>query len=357
MWEGVLINPLRPVHPVVAAILGTALVVVACEVVTQLWIAPPMVSLPDQRYRGVYTPQARVVHSTEGWSVRHTNSMGLLDDELRVPRARVRAVLLGDSFTEALQVAQDVDFESIAERRMPGLELVSVGCSGRSPVEYADWLDEYGPGLAPDIVIVQLNDWDLADVVSAISLARQAAVARGVAEPAAEVAQGGLLKRLWRQLQRNSALVAMARQRIRLISEGERVQLAKRFHGTAVAAVGSAPPTFAADPRLPALMDTLHRRIAAHSPRLVYLYIPSVDYFGPRLGYGEPEVAAFYHAFAARNRVTLVDPIEQFRAEFARTGQPLHGFSNSVMGSGHLNAAGHRVVGERLARAIAEATR
>jgi lysophospholipase L1-like esterase len=283
--------------------------------------------------------------------------MGLLDDELRVPRARVRAVLLGDSFTEALQVAQDADFESVAERRTPGLEIVSVGCSGRSPVEYADWLDEYGPRLAPDIVIVQLNDWDLADVVSDFSLARQAAVARGVAEPAVVAERVGLLKRLWRQLLRNLALVTLARERIQLLFEGERTRLAKSFHGADVTAVASAPPTCVADPRLPALLDALHRRIAAHAPKLIYLYLPSVDYFGPRFDYGEPRVAAFYRAFAARNRVTLVDPIDEMRAEFARTGQPLHGFSNSVMGSGHLNAAGHRVVGERLARAIAEALR
>ena len=322
-----------------------------------MWLAAPTTSFPDPRYLWVYSPHARLVHSTEGWSVRHTNSMGLLDDELRVPRARVRAVLLGDSFTEALQVAQDVDFESVAERRMPGLEVVSVGCSGRSPVEYADWLDEYGPGLTPDVVIVQLNDWDLADVVSASSLARQAAVARGGAKPTVVAERPGLLKRLWRQLQRNSALATLARERIRLLSEGERTQLAKRLHGTDGTAAGSAPPTCVGDPRLPALLDALHRRIAAHAPKLIYLYLPSVDYFGPRLDYGEPQVAAFYRAFAARNRVTLVDPIDQFRAEFARTGQPLHGFSNSVMGSGHMNAAGHRVVGERLARAIAEAMR
>jgi hypothetical protein len=55
--------------------------------------------------------------------------------------------------------------------------------------------------------------------------------------------------------------------------------------------------------------------------------------------------------------VTLVDPIDRFKAEFARTGQPLHGFSNSVLGSGHINAAGHRMLGEELARAVAEAMR
>jgi hypothetical protein len=121
--------------------------------------------------------------------------------------------------------------------------------------------------------------------------------------------------------------------------------------------MGAAPATLAADPRLPALVDTLHRRIAARAPRLVYLYIPAVDYFGARPAYGDPQAAAFFHAFALRHHVTLVDPFEGFRAEFARTGQPLHGFPNSILGRGHINAAGHRVLGERLARAIREALR
>ncbi len=122
-------------------------------------------------------------------------------------------------------------------------------------------------------------------------------------------------------------------------------------------AADPAPTTLAADPRLPALLDALHRRVAAHAPRLIYVYIPSIDYFGPHVDYGDAQAAAFYHAFAARNHVTLVDPFDRFKAEFARTGRPLHGFSNSVMGGGHINAAGHRMLGEELARAIAEAMR
>jgi len=322
----------------------------------RLWLISPAASVADARYGWVLLPHARIVNSIEGWSVRYTNSMGVLDDELRVPRARVRAVLLGDSFTEALQVAQDVDFGSVAEQRMPGLEVVSVGYSGRSPVEYADWLEEYGPRLAPDIVVVQVNDWDLADVVSPISLARQAAVARGVAVPTAAAEVGGPHLRLWRQLQRNSALLAAAWRRMKQLATDERAQLAKRFHGAGASAAAPAWP-LGADPRLPALMDALHRRIAAHAPKLIYLYLPGVDYLGPHFGSLEPQVAAFYRAFAARNQVTLVDPLDEIRAEFARTGQPLHGFPNSVMGCGHMNAAGHRVVGERLARAIAEAMR
>lgn len=347
------IFPLRPIRPVLAAILGTTLFLVAAEIVVRLWLVSPSIAVPDTRYTWVVPPHARIVSSAEGWSSTLTNSMGLLDDELRVPRARVRAVLLGDSFTEALQVARRDNFGSVAERRVPGLEVVNVGYSGRSPVEYSDWLEEYGSRLVPDIVVVQLNDSDLRDLVNPVARARLATVA---ARPSG-VPPEGRLARLSRRVLRNSALATVTWRRLKQLATDERKQLTKHFRGAGAVAADSALEAPAADPRLPALMDALHRRIVAHAPRLVYLYIPSVDYFGPRFDYGEPQAAAFYHAFAARNRLVLVDPLDEIRAEFARTGQPLHGFPNSVMGGGHLNAAGHRVVGERLARAIAEAVR
>jgi hypothetical protein len=339
------------------AILGTALVLVAVEVAARLWLASPFASMPDERYSWVIRPHARVVHSGEGWSVRHANSMGLLDDELRVPRARVRAILLGDSFSEALQVAQEANFQSVAERRVPGLEVINVGHSGRSPAEYADWLEEYGPGLAPDLVIVQVNDWDLADLLSPAALARQAAAAHGQPPPLTPVPPAGRLKRLLKGVQSSSALIVLTRMRMEQIAKGVCTRFEARLRGTRTLPPDTPTPTLVTDPRLPALMDALHRRLVARTPRIIYLYLPSIDYFGPRFEYSDPRVAAFYHEFAASHGATLVDPLDDFRAEFTRTGQPLHGFSNSVMGTGHMNAAGHRVVGELLARAIAKSMR
>jgi hypothetical protein len=236
---------------------------------------------------------------------------------------------------------------------MPGLEVVNVGYSGRSPVDYADWLEEYAPRLAPDVVIVQINNGDLRDLLAPEVQARLAADSAPPSGPRPE----GRLARTARNVLRSSSLVTVAQRRMVLLVNGERARLAKRFHKTGASSADPAPTTLAADPRLPALLDALHRRVAAHAPRLIYVYIPSIDYFGPRVDYGDAQAAAFYHAFAARNQVTLVDPIDRFKAEFARTGQPLHGFSNSVLGSGHINAAGHRMLGEELARAVAEAMR
>jgi hypothetical protein len=62
----------------------------------------------------------------------------------------------------------------------------------------------------------------------------------------------------------------------------------------------------------------------------------------------------FYHDFAARHHAVLVDPADEFCAAYARTHQPVHGFQNSIMGQGHMNAAGHEIVGGMLAKAIGE---
>jgi hypothetical protein len=350
--RGVHIKPANTLHGALAAILGTLLVLVAAEVVTRRWIASPSVTVPDGRYGWAYPPGARIVHSSEGWSESRTNSMGLLDDELRTPRARVRAVLLGDSFAEALQVARRDNFSSVAERGLPGLEVVNASFSGRSPVEYADWIEEYGPQLTPDIVVVELNDGDLADLLLPASQARLAAAA-GRAEGAPRpTVHEGVGARMLRRVLRSSALVTVAWHRVKPLSTEWRAHPPRPFRQFA-ARSGAPPASPAGDPRLPGLVDALHRRIAAHSRRVLYLYIPGVDYFGPRPGYADPRAAAFFHAFAARNHVTLVDPLDDILAEFARTGQPLQGFANSVLGRGHLNAAGHRVLGARLARAIA----
>jgi hypothetical protein len=342
----------RRLHPVLVAVLGAILVLVAGELVVRRWIVSPAATMPDPRYSTVYRPNASVVHSSEGWSSTRTNSMGLLDDELRVPRAPVRALLFGDSYTAALQVSRRDNYQSVAERKMPGLELVNVGGAGHGPLAYANWLDDHGARLAPDLVVVQVEAGDL------VSLTQPAVLARlSGRQPEEKPAAVSPLKARWHELRlalNRSALVTAGFQRLQLLDIQRRTHPPTPFRRARPAAPAGDPY---ADPRLPAALDTLHRRLAAGSPRILYLYLPLMDYFGDRTVRADARAAAVWHDFAARNHVTLLDMFEPLRAEFERTGRPPQGFANSVLGTGHLNRAGHRVVGGELARAITEAMR
>jgi lysophospholipase L1-like esterase len=340
------------VHPALTAVLGVALVLVAGELVARQWLISPSVTVHSERYGWVYPPHVRVVQCVEGWSVARTNSLGLLDDEPRVPRAPLRALLLGDSYAAALQVGRRDNYQSVAERCLPGLEVVNAGSVGKMPLDYANWLADQGSRLAPDIVVVQVDDGDLNDLLAPSGLARLDR------PPPARAAAGAPSREspmpTWRSLARRSALATAIWQRVRLIATDREAHPTRPFHPGLTATARRDP---FADPRLPAVLDSVQRRLAAHAPRLIYLYLPTVDYFASRATCREGGGAAVWRAFAARNHVTLVDMFEPFRDEFERTGQPLHGFPNSVVGRGHINAAGHRVTGERLARAIAEAMR
>jgi hypothetical protein len=88
------------------------------------------------------------------------------------------------------------------------------------------------------------------------------------------------------------------------------------------------------------------------NPHLILVYVPHFFYFDavPHVAY--PMREAWYHALAAQRGIVLVDPVDRMLAEFRRTGEPMHGFLDTRPAEGHLNARGHRIIGELLAAAI-----
>ena len=276
------------------ALAGVALVLLASELVVRRWIESPSTALGSRRYGFVQPPHVRIVHSSEGWSDSRTNAMGLFDDELQSHPAH-RALLLGDSFAEALQVPRTRNFQSVAERLLPGWEIVNVGLSGRNPIQYADWLDEFGVQLEPDVVLVQINDGDIDDL--AFALAHPGS--NGMMEAAGNENERGL-KRLAHGVLQHSALATLVYRRIKALIGYERTRLAHRFTHLAAATAESDrhPPV---DPRIGPMMDALYRRMSAHGRPIVFVYIPAIEYFDGPCAPRYPERREFFREFMARN--------------------------------------------------------
>ena len=112
----------------------------------------------DPRFGWVQGPGARFVQSAEGWGEFRADADGFLDRPLPPPGRGVRAVLLGDSFGQGLQVLDRERFSEVAEHLMPGLHVLNTAAAGRSAFHHALLAPRLEDAFAPDLVLVQLSD-------------------------------------------------------------------------------------------------------------------------------------------------------------------------------------------------------
>jgi len=126
--------------------------------------------LPDE-YLGVrHAPNSDFVYY-EDWSkefsFRHkTNSLGLIGEEIRAnkPSNVFRILVLGDSFTEALQVEKDKNFCKQLEYLLnksystdnKRFEVINAGMSNYSPIQEYLFLKRELLRLNPDMIILQM---------------------------------------------------------------------------------------------------------------------------------------------------------------------------------------------------------
>ena len=129
----------------------------------KIWIPDPylgMVHAPNNKFR--YQDDAKVE-----FDIQHrTNSFGLMGPEISLEKANdvFRIILLGDSYTEALQVEEGKSFarrlESMLQQdfRVKGksVEVLNAGVSGYSPIIQYLYFKRDLAKLNPDLVVLQL---------------------------------------------------------------------------------------------------------------------------------------------------------------------------------------------------------
>lgn len=313
------------------------------------WLMAPRSDVVPTPYGRQLRPGSRYLQSAEGWGEFTANRDGFLDADVDTSGQRRIAVLLGDSFGQGLQVRAGERFSEVAERLVPGLEILNAAGAGRNPLHFALFAPRFQAALEPERLLVQLNDGDLTDVEDASANA-QAIAEFEATRGAAPAAATGPTRSGLRRLVRRSALLTFLYSRIERLSLQERNRLSQKLRGIRPdpSDVIARPPTA----RAKALVDSLVGEIARVNPHVVIVYVPHIHYFldPPVVAY--PARRAWFHALAARRGLPLVDPTEEMLEEFRRTGEPLHGFANTQPAAGHLNARGHRVLGECLAREL-----
>ena len=304
---------------------------------------------PDRDIGKVPVNGTYVLWGTEGYG----RTQYMWDGEIATPyTGGSPVVVLGDSHTEAHQVDDASKFVSVAEASLRDrgkiIDLHNLGFSSGTMADYV----QLGPSVIaryrPIAVVIQLTAadfgpeaFDTTRVNHFVRKSNGSLILSHLDAPVSSPSLGARVKHA-------SALVNYLHMRYLTIAERTAQKPDKNRDGNTIFAV-RAQHTIAAQ------LDLLQHAYAV-TP-VILLILPTV----PRIQSGgiatvDPAheeilqaIQSSLHGVAANWRI--VDPSPGFR-QLAEGGELPRGFLNTRPGSGHLNASGHRIVGEFLATAI-----
>ncbi len=257
---------------------------------------------------------------------------------------RPRVLVLGDSYTEALQVDDGETFADVAEARLRAIgsdtQLINEGSSTRSVAHYIALAPRFAELFSPTWTVVQLRDSDvMADAWHPAKTHFERTAGEGLrVVRVAPSARHGFSRILWDWRQR-SALVGYA-----VVRLGELREVASHEPPLFRAAetprvtweITSTPEDYPVEAELAALVD-------AFDARVTLLYLASFD---PTAPLTPTPTETRVSAYAASRGIGFVNT-RTLHSELR--GWSPFGFSNTPYNQGHLNSLGHRLAGDLLA--------
>jgi hypothetical protein len=162
MWRKIGLAAVKLLAGIVAATAAVDLLFVVISGTPLRWVLPvPPVALygpdPDTGYR--HRANVSGLWLTEHRSLITISNLGLRDRNRNVDHdGALRAVVIGDSFIEALQVdgSETAVAEQILSRDHPGTEVVNLGLAGARPAVEVARLQSEGRRLSADAAVVML---------------------------------------------------------------------------------------------------------------------------------------------------------------------------------------------------------
>jgi hypothetical protein len=325
-------------------------------------------------------PNTAGYYRREGGSWVSINSAGFRGPEFakEKPPGTIRIAVLGDSYTEAIQVPYEDTFASVAARRLTEcpmlkgrrIEALNFGVDGYGTAQELVTLREKVWAYHPDIVVLAIflgNDVRNNSVTLEGNLCRPFYVEGGGKLAPAGPFESSNSFRLWCMARfdyRKSGLLPMIRNAWTILSTRNQVPTPELPVERAINYDIYKPPSekswrdawqVTGD-----LIDETYREAAAHQAAFLAVTLDTSiqvwpdaqvrENFMKRIGvadlfYPDRRIAALGER-GGFEVLTLAEPLYEYAK---RHHAYLHGFGNGKMGFGHWNIEGHRVAGELIA--------
>ncbi len=286
----------------------------------------------------------RVVQSDEGYSRTSFDSRGF---RAPVPNGKPRktVLVLGDSYTEALQVSDREAFPEQTQTRLiaKGMDIgfYNAGVSGGAPPRYIAVGPYFQRTLQPDEVVVQLNESDFStdyfDRAHNFFPEKTGDEYKVVVLPSAGKQRMTKLPGFSTLLR--SSLFQMASKKVvtgkaAASGNGRSSKVSAKLAGA----------------ELRRYIQWSVKNLRSAYANLTLIYVPYINYYNLD-DLGNP-CEAILGEECGRAGVNLIDMRDIYVRHFLATGVCPNGFSNTSPGKGHINAVGHALLAEALSERL-----
>ena len=258
---------------------------------------------------------------------------------------KYRVLVLGDSFTEGVQVSEEDLFTSRLEEINPRLEVINAGVGGYGTVQEFLYLSTEGLQFKPDLVLLMLFENDLSDnclpTIPDSALVPMQSQKNGEIQIAGKLDPAEFLKftlpiPFRDELNRYSYLYYFLNSRIyqRLFSNRM-----KQFLQADLRKLRSSEEYEV----FYAIIQKMHNLAVSKGVNFALVLIPTREDVGLRSSPTRQSIAKF----CQDNRIKCIQLLERFKKESASGSEPYLHFDM------HWNKAGHKIVAEEIASYLA----
>lgn len=336
------------------AVLAIACALAVWEIVLELAVCRNTGTY-EHKSLGKVKNKGLFIWGEEGYCRLPINSMGMPGYEIGPKQpGEFRILVLGDSFTEAMNLPLEESYPRLLEKYLSGrisgnVKVINAARAGASPAYYIHLADFYNSVLKPDLVIVQINqsdfDGDMLNPAFNFYAVKTAAGFKTIRnspwENTPQLPEARLLFNEKTKFLSRLSVVSRAMINISYLYQ-------KSKSGDSLFA--KAPPQRPFD-YYTSQIDWALKTLKSLYSGLVVLDLPYVDY---RKELDRPTaIEAYIDRSAERQGITIVKLRRDFADWYRTREQPPVGFFNTNPWSGHMNDAGHEIAARRLAGAIA----
>lgn len=303
-----------------------------------------------------YLPNSKIIHSKEGYAVHKLNELGMNDEPLSRKTNRDKILVLGDSFTEALEVPRKNNFVAKLSDRHANTDFINAGRGAYAPPHQLIVIERMAKYFQPTLNLLFLSHGDLHDLVSLPLMIHRTQDGK-ILDFTPVNEKKDALKDRFRLILHNSALATYIMRRyhlelkraIRFISNPcvWQCKQSDSLKNTSGNNESRAIVAKTEQKNQREMLTYIFKQLNAVAPTRIF-YIPNVVYKHQHIAdissYSKKELSTI--SAAAQNAglpfYSLTLPLLD---DYERTGLPAFGFSNTkVGGEGHLNIHGHQVV-------------